>query len=107
MLWRAAAPLVVEIVPSPEAERDLQDIDGYSASQFGEELTRDYMFGFNAVFTRLADHPESGAVYQGVKPAVRCASYRSHKIYYDFDGRRVFIIRILHHAMNAERLLNS
>jgi plasmid stabilization system protein ParE len=40
-----------------------------------------------------------------VKPAIRCLSYRSHRIFYVFGAAEERIVRILHHAMNAHRHL--
>jgi toxin ParE1/3/4 len=98
---------MADLIIKPEAEVDLEGIRQFSFEQFADEIANEYLGGLRAALLRLRDHPEIGPVFRGVKPEVRCLTYRSHKLYYDFDGRTVGIIRILHHAMNAERLLKS
>jgi plasmid stabilization system protein ParE len=97
---------VAELIIKPEAEIDLEHIRQFSFEQFAAEIAEDYLAGLRSAFLRLMDHPEFGSVFRGVKPEVRCLTYRSHKLYYDFDGKTVGIVRILHQARNAEHLLN-
>lgn len=97
---------MARVVPSEEAEADLDSIDQYSIETWGGAVATDYMNGFDDAFARLADYPEIGPVFRAVRPPIRRLTYRSHGIFYDFDGETVTIIRILHHAMNAERILN-
>ena len=99
--------MAVEIVVSAEAERDLEDIEDYSFRQFGDAVGTDYMRGFGDVFTRLTVYPEIGEIVAHIRPPVRNYLYRSHRILYDFDGRRVAIVRIVHLAMSVSRLLGN
>jgi plasmid stabilization system protein ParE len=54
---------------------------------------------------RLATFPESGAIYPGIRPQIRYLAYRRHHIFYDYDGETVWVVRILHHALDAGRLI--
>jgi plasmid stabilization system protein ParE len=61
------------------------------------------MTALQAAVERLAEHPLSGPVSPGLRPPIRFLTYRRHHILYDFDGTTVWIVRILHHAMDVRR----
>lgn len=92
---------MAEIAFHAEASADVERIYRFSLAQFGEATADDYHAGLFEAVTRLATHPEIGREEAGIVPPVRILVYRSHKLYYRFDGERVFVVRILHHAMNA------
>jgi toxin ParE1/3/4 len=81
-------------------------IDSYSLEMFGRDVADAYMFGFFGAFEQLTDFPESGARYDRVDASLRCLPYRSHRIFYDYDGTTVTIVRILHQAMDGAGNLN-
>ncbi len=76
----------------------------HSIEQFGFDIASAYMDGIDQAFERLADFPELSPVYSKLRPPLRFIVCRSHHIFYDFDGAVVSVIRILHHAMNAQRV---
>jgi toxin ParE1/3/4 len=83
------------------ASADLDSIREFSIEQFGGDVARDYLDGLQEAVMRLARIPELGPIEPGIVPPIRALGYRSHRVYYEFDGQRVLVIRILHHAMNA------
>lgn len=90
------------------ASADIANIHHYSIEQFGPAIAEDYLTGLDLAISGLADFPELGQLQHGLTQPFRALTYRSHRIYYVFDGNTIFVIRILHHAMNAAtRLVND
>ena len=73
--------------------------------QFGSEAAGRYHRGLQDAVMRLATFPQIGPVHPGIRPTIRYLAYRRHHIFYDFDGTTVWIVRILHHAQDAGRLV--
>ena len=96
---------MARIIFRPQATADLADIYAYGMTQFGAETASHYHAGLQATVERLASFPQSGPIYPGLRPPVRYLAYRRHYIFYDYDGSTVWIVRVLHHAMDAIRLL--
>ena len=96
---------MADISLSPQAVADLADIYGRGAEEYGVDVADRYHKGLQAALARLADHPLIGPAYPGLRQPVRYLSYRRHHIYYDFDGTTVWVVRILHHALDAGRRL--
>jgi len=87
------------------ARRDLADILDYSIERFGAAVAEAYMNGFTAAFAGLGDQPRMGVVLENIRPPVHCLIYRSHRIFYDIQDDTVWIVRILHVAMDARSRL--
>lgn len=85
----------------------MSDIFRFSIGAFGRPAAVEYMIGLDEALARLGTFPEIGRIDRAVEPSIHVFSYRSHRIYYDFDGATVSVIRILHHAMNAAARLES
>jgi plasmid stabilization system protein ParE len=98
---------VVEIEFSNAAETDLVAIDAYSAEQFGEEVAYHYMHGFDQAFAQLRDFPQTGRPMPELGNEIRCLVHRRHRIFYTFVDRHVFIVCIVHYAMDAGRVLTG
>ena len=94
-----------EIKVRSRASRDIADVYAFSAEQFGLDVARDYQSGLLAAIIRLADFPELGSAYPGLRPPVRYLTYRRHHVFYDFDGTTVWIVRVLHHARDVRHLM--
>ena len=94
---------MAEIAFRPQASADLAEMFTLSAQQFGEETARHYHDGLKASVLRLADFPQSGPLYPGLRPEVRFLAHRRHHFFYEYDGTTVWIVRILHHAMDVQR----
>ena len=98
---------MAEIVFHAEASADVEAIYQFSQAQFGAAVAGDYHDGLLETVLRLEAYPEMGREVPGIVPRVRALSYRSHAIYYRFDGVMVTVVRILHRAMNAVARLES
>jgi toxin ParE1/3/4 len=96
---------VADVEFSNAAVADLNEIDEFSLAQFGEEIGEAYMRSFDAAFALLTDHPHAGAATPQCGKAYRCLVHRQHRIFYVVEDDTVLIVRILHNARNAKRIL--
>jgi len=93
---------VTILVIQPRADSDLAEIDRYSFENFGAEVAEAYMDGLESAFDRLLAYPESGPVFPGIRPQIRYLSSGKHRIFYDYDGQTISVVRILHQAQVPE-----
>ena len=91
---------------SAEAQADLIEIDEYGAEQFSPDIADIYSRGFNEVFSLLRRHPLAGAPKPELGRNLRCIAHRRHRIFYTVSNEVVLIVRIIHHARDAQRILN-
>lgn len=98
---------MAEVKFSNAAEADLVEIDEFSASRFGEDVAETYMHGFGDAFGLLRDFPLAAPLHPELGEGVRCLVHRQHRIFYCVDGDVVLIVRIVHHAMDADRALKG
>ena len=103
----SAAPGVAEVELSPAARADLAEIDDFSADQFGQDVADAYLRGFNDAFALLRRHPLAGPAKPELGIGIRCLVHRRHRIFYRCETERVLIVRIIHHARDVRKLLNS
>ena len=96
-----------EIVVRTGASGDIIDIHRYSLDQFGYTVAEEYLAGIDDAISSRGILPELGAVQHGISSPIRALTYRSYKIFYNFDGLTVVVVRILHHAMNAAARLGA
>ncbi|MEQ1726622.1 MAG: type II toxin-antitoxin system RelE/ParE family toxin [Sphingopyxis sp.] len=98
---------MAEVSFSNAAVADLSAIDEYSLAQFGEETGEAYMHGFDEEFVLLQEYPLAGRAAPEYGRAYRCLVHRRHRIFYVVKSDMVWIVRILHHAMDAKRALKG
>jgi toxin ParE1/3/4 len=98
---------VAELRLRAAAAADLSAILDYSIEKFGDRAGREYLRSFDRAFDLLRRHPKAGALRLEIEPPVRCLPHRSHRIFYDIEGEIVLIVRVLHHAMDAEKWLSE
>jgi toxin ParE1/3/4 len=98
---------VAEVEFSNAAVIDLSEIDEYSLAQFGEEVGEAYMYGFDAAFALLTDHPHVGRATPEYGKDYRCLVHRKHRIFYLVNDEIVLVVRVIHHAMDASRALRE
>ena len=106
-LLRNDPPVVIKVFPTAAARIDLISIRDHSIEQFGTEIGQAYMQGFDKAFALLQDHPFSGAATPEYGNTFRCLVHRKHRIFHIVEGETVLIVRILHHAMDAQQALRS
>ena len=92
---------MVDVNVSVEARADILDLHTQSTIRFGLDVADEYIDGIDAALARLAEFPQSGPVFPGIRPTIRYLAYRRHHIFYDYDGTTIWIVRILHHAMDV------
>jgi toxin ParE1/3/4 len=92
---------------SAAARRDLAKIDDWSVRQFGQDVTGAYADGFRGIFRLLADHLEAGPDRSEVSGGLRSFRHRSHILFYRIEQDVVEIVRVLHHAQDARRILRQ
>ena len=95
----------VEIKPAAEA--DLDEIMAYSRAVYGQVAADEYLGLFHACLQRLRDYPESARRLRSLGRKMRQLPFGRHSIYYEFDGKVVTILRVLHQAMDAHKRLKS
>ena len=88
---------------SRKAQSDLDDIRDFSVQHFGIDRAIAYLDAFEATFRRILDFPETGAPHVALNPTTRAVGCQRHRIYYEFSGDTVLIVRILHQAMDVAR----
>ena len=81
------------------------ELHAQSTIRFGSDVADQYIDGIDAALAQIAEFPESGPVYHGLRPPIRFLTYRRHHILYDYDGETVSIIRIIHHARDVRHLM--
>jgi len=90
---------------SAAADDDLTAIWRWSANEFGVEAADRYLLQIDAAFERLRAYPELGAMRADLKPPVRTLAVASHRLFYEWRDGEVFVLRVLHQSMAAERHL--
>ena len=98
---------MAELDLSPAARADLLDIRVYSVDQFGVEVADGYFLGFDAAFALLREHPMAGAIRSDLGLGIRCLIHRRHRIFYYIEDDTVVIVRIVHQARDARRVMND
>jgi toxin ParE1/3/4 len=92
---------------SGTAKADFDAIDAYSYEQFGEDIADAYMRGFDELFEMLRSHPKAGKTEPDLGKGIRKLTHRQHRIFYTVDDDLVFVVRIVHHAMDVKRALKG
>lgn len=88
---------------SRRAQADLDDIRDYSAARFGIAQAIDYLDAIEQAFRRLVAHPRIGSASALFGEAVLSYPAGDHRIFYELRPKTIYIIRILHKAMDVER----
>ncbi len=90
---------------SREAQADLDDIRDYSVEHYGLSRAIAYLDAVEAAFRRILDFPDIGVTRSDLRGALHSLPAGEHRIYYEHDGGRVLILRILHKRMDERRHL--
>lgn len=86
---------------SKAAVDDLRSIRHYSKAVFGASIARASIDGLRAALDGLGHRPMAGIAERQLGADLRSVGFRSHRVYFETDGVKVLIVRILHHAQNA------
>jgi len=82
------------------AQKDLQNIGQYTASQWGKKQRNKYLHQLDQRFFWLADNPLLGKHRSDIKQGYYCYLQGSHLIFYLVNERGIDIIGIPHKAMD-------
>jgi len=89
---------------SPNAERNLEQIEGYIADQGNAEAAAKVVDEIVDRCDELADMPRSGRVRDEIAPGVRSATSGMYVIYYRVHEDKVEILRVWHGARDHAAL---
>jgi len=93
---------VAEYVLSNKADADLDDIYVYSFRTFGEAKADAYFLSLADCLQVLADNPRLGRSAH-IRPGMHCYRHARHLIFYIRENANIFVVRILHDAMDFPR----
>jgi toxin ParE1/3/4 len=85
------------------AEADLMDIGQYTQQTWGTDQTIHYLDELEACCQRLADRPKLGRACDQIRPGLRRMEQGMHVVFYRIEADGIFVSRILHVAVLAER----
>jgi toxin ParE1/3/4 len=92
---------------SRRARKDLAEIWRYSNRRWGTEQADQYIAGLQEACGKLADNPSLGRPIPHVEGEIRQYRYGSHVIVDQIDGEQVYVVRVLHEAMDYLRQLRE
>lgn len=95
--------LMLDILRSPLALKDAQNIWLYSYEQWGEEQANRYLHGLNAAIMSLAENPRLGRDIGEARAGYYRYQYQRHLVVYRFSQTSLEIMRILHQRMDISR----
>lgn len=90
-----------------EAKRDLADIRAYLQRQAGEAVAARMISRLKNAVARVRSMPRAGIARPDYRPNCRFAVEDPYLIYYDFDGRLVLILRIIHKARDRDAIMGE
>jgi toxin ParE1/3/4 len=96
----------MEIVVSPDAETDLEEIGDYIA-QDNPERAATFIEEIYARFETISRTPRAYAERPEIDPGVRACVHGSYVIFFYVTDSAVEIARVLHGARNIARLFSS
>ncbi len=96
-----------DYVLSNKAESDLTEIYVYSFRTFGETKADSYFLGLRDCLQALADNPRMGRAAAYLRPGLYCHRHARHIVFYMTEAAGIFVVRILHDAMDISRNLGS
>lgn len=89
------------------ADADLDGILDHGIKAHGRDTAEAYLLAIQSALIRLCDYPELGVEHLDLTPHLRSFPVGEHRIFYRFDRREVFVVRVLHKAMDARRWLDA
>jgi toxin ParE1/3/4 len=83
---------------SAEAERDLAELHLFGTVHYGETNADQYLRAILDEFQYILDWPLANPERREVRPPIRLRSHGAHNLFYDVNGERVSIVRVLHYS---------
>ena len=88
---------------SRRARADLRGIWSYTIEHWGKGQAEAYLALIEGAVDAIVDNPELGRPCNEVRQGYRKHLVGSHVLFYRIEGKAIFVIRVLHGRMNAER----
>lgn len=98
---------MAEYILSKKADADLEGIYTYSCQTFGSHHATDYFLSLRDCLNTLASSPHIGRDAGFLHPGMFNHHHGRHMIYYLIEGKGIFVVRVLHDAMDTERHMND
>jgi toxin ParE1/3/4 len=95
----------MNLILSPSAIRDLQDISNYTLHTWGAEQEDHYLKGLWGKLAEIQSSPESFRLREDLAKGCRSARHEKHVIFFSIKEQTLQVIRILHGAMDFNRHL--
>lgn len=92
---------------STAAADDLETIARYTVKQFGSEQAKQYGAELELGFAQLAEFPLMGKSAENLHPGLRRFELRLHAVFYLPRKSDIYIVRVLHVAMDASAQLTG
>ena len=92
---------------SNKADADLDAIYVYSFQTFGEAQADAYAADVISYLNNLANQPETGRRRDDIQSGLFSIPCARHVIFYTMEEHGIFVVRILHDAMDVPRHLTS
>ncbi|MER3437281.1 MAG: plasmid stabilization protein ParE [Chloroflexota bacterium] len=95
------------VILTPQARRDLSDIELYTAQQWGNQQRRASMAKLEKALQDLAEFPHLGRSRDELGAGLRSYPIGEHVIYYRVDPGKLTVLRVLHRTMDASTTLGD
>jgi plasmid stabilization system protein ParE len=76
-----------------------------ASSDYDRAAAEEYLQGIDRELVLAAEHPGIGVVHPDLDPPLRSLPYCSHRPYHHAEIDRIFVLRVLHRAMDVSRWL--
>jgi toxin ParE1/3/4 len=90
---------------SNKAVADLENIYLYSRKTFGEAKADAYFSSLSDCLDILTENPRLGHRAAHILPGLFCHQHAHHLVFYLIEPNGIFIVRLLHRAMEPARHL--
>lgn len=94
---------MADYVLSNKADADMDEIYAYSYRTFGEATADAYFLSLRDCLRTLADSPHLGHSADHLHAGLHYHCHARHVVYYLIEEPGVFVVRVLHDAMDARR----
>lgn len=98
---------MADYVLSRKADADLDGVYVYTFETFGEAKADAYFMSLRDCLHTLAENPRMGRSAAFLHAGLLCHRHARHMIYYLIEDAGIFVVRILHDAMDAPRHLET
>lgn len=93
--------LQYQIIVSPQAQRDIEDIRSYTVQSWGANQADIYLGKIEDAFYSLLDNPEIGRERNDVKAGYRSIVIEKHVLFYKIKKSEIYILGIPHARMDV------